>query len=218
MATINSTTYAAQITDPPTIVNASERRGSVRYIQFEFTADAAYNAGAFTIGFQGGQIDPDGLDSTSAWGAKIAGKLGMFDLSAAYTSVDDGAVRIANFGTSVKTPLYTQSILDQDTIALDSDTFKITAGMKALGGKFGLSYINSDLGRAALPAVMYGNRGYGTDPLYNGAGTYEEIDFTYKTTIGENTTLFAAYVYQNDDRDLVDDQQDFLRFWARYNF
>ncbi len=182
--------------------------------------DATYNADAFSVAVQGGNIDPDGLEDTTAYGFKIAGSLGMFDLAAAYTSVDDGTVRVVNLGTDVKTPLYTQSILDQDVIAKDADTFKIDASMKALGGKFGLSYINADLGTSALPAVMYANRGYDLldpDNGYDGAGTYEEIDFTYKTTIGENTTLFAAYVYQNDDRD-VNDQQDFVRFWARYNF
>ncbi len=115
---------------------------------------------------------------------------------------------MANFGTSVKTPLYTQSILDQDVIAKDSDTFKIAAGMKALGGKFGLSYINADLGDEALGAVLYssGNlKSSKTDALGNTqpylSGTYQEIDFTYKTKVfNDSTTLFAAYVNQNDDR------------------
>jgi hypothetical protein len=147
----------------------------------------------------------------------------MFDLSAAYTSVDDGAVQMSNFGTSVKTPLYTQSILDQDVIARDADTFKIAGSMKALGGTFGLAYINADLGSCALGAVMYSPGDLiSSDPSPTGlqpnmAGTYEEIDFTYKTTVGENTTVFAGYVYQNDDR-YNDEQQDFVRFWARYNF
>ncbi len=191
--------------------------------------DAAYKADLFTLGVQGGQISPDSidglpLDDTTAYGFKIAGNLGMFDLSAAYTSVDDGFARAANLGTDVKTPLYTQSILDQDVIAKDADTFKLSAGMKALGGKFGLSYINADLGATALGAVMYSPADLissRTDVLDqtqpNAAGTYEEIDFTYKTTVGENTTLFAAYVYQNDDR-YNNEQQDFVRFWARYNF
>ncbi|MEA2048415.1 MAG: hypothetical protein U9O64_08235 [Campylobacterota bacterium] len=177
--------------------------------------DATYKADMFTVAVQGGQISPDGLDDTTGFGAKIAGNLGMFDLSAAYTSVDDGAVRMANFGTSVKTPLYTQSILDQDVIALDADTFKIAAGMKALGGKFGLAYINADLGNAAMPAVMYPG-------IVSGAGTYDEIDFTFKTkTLIEDTTVFAGYVYQNDDRyagTAVPEQQNFVRVWARYNF
>ena len=174
--------------------------------------DATYAADMFTAGVQGGQISPDGLDDTTAWGVKLAGNLGMFDLFAAYTSVDDGAVKIANFGTSVKTPLYTQSILDQDTIALDSDTYKLAVGMKALGGKFGLAYINSDLGAAAPAAVMYPGSG-------SGAGTYQEIDFSYKAKVGENTTVFAAYVAQSDDRVIIgDEDQNFIRLWAKYNF
>ena len=174
--------------------------------------DATYAADAFTVGIQGGQVDPDGLSSTSAFGAKIAGNLGMFSLLAAYSSVDDGAVPIVNLGTDVKTPLYTQSILDQDTISLDADTFKLAAGMKALGGKFGLAYMNADLGNGSRGAVMYS----GADRV-NASGTYEEIDFTYKTKVGENTTLFAGYVFQSDDR-YNDEDQNFVRFWARYNF
>ncbi len=49
--------------------------------------DATYAADMFTIGVQGGNINPDEIpalapmDDTTAWGAKISGKLGMFDLS-----------------------------------------------------------------------------------------------------------------------------------------
>ena len=57
------------------------------------------------------QIHPDSLDDTTAFGAIIAGNLGMFNLIAAYSSVDDSAVPIANCGTGVKTPLYTQMVL-----------------------------------------------------------------------------------------------------------
>jgi hypothetical protein len=181
--------------------------------------DAKYAADMFTVGVQGGTIDPDGLDKTTGWGAMVSGKLSMFDLSAAYTSVDDGSVRMANFGTSVKTPLYTQSILDQDVIALDADTFKLSAGMAALGGNFGLSYINADLGSEAMGAVMYSGANLNAKGLAGDmSGTYEEIDFTYKTKVfNDSTTLFAAYVNQNDDR-YDNDNQNFLRFWARYNF
>jgi len=178
--------------------------------------DAAYAAESFGVAIQGGQISPDGaiLDDTTAFGAKITGNFGMFDLLAAYSSVDNPsvgklAVPIHNLGTGVKTPLYTQSIANQNSIKMDSDTFKIAAGMKALGGKFGLAYMNSDLGNAALPSTF-------TATGTGGAGTYDEVDFTYKTKVGENTTLFAAYVYQDDDRAV--DSNNFVRFWARYNF
>ena len=132
----------------------------------------------------------------------------MFDASLAYSTVDDGTVDAVNFGTGVKSPLYTQAILNQNTIRRDSDTFKVTLGAKALGGKFTGVYINSDLGDTANASV-FGNKG--------GAGTYQETELIYKTKIGQNTTLFAAYINQNDDRQ-ADDSQNFFRVWGRYNF
>ena len=182
--------------------------------------DAKYDAGSFTVAIQGGQVSPDGLKDTTAFGAKVAGNFGMFGLSAAYSSVNDGALTISNIGTrGVKTPLYTQSILDQNAIKKDADAFKIAATMKALGGKFGLAYINADMGKSSLGGTFFGGLN-GLDAAAaagNTSGTYEEIDVTYKTKISENTTLFAAYVNQSDDR-FVDKSQNFVRFWARYNF
>ncbi len=173
-----------------------------------FWVDGTYKADSFTVGIQGGQVDPDTLQSTSAFGAKIAGNLGMFDLSAAYSSVDDGTLPIHNLGTGVKTPLYTQAVLNQNTIKLDSDTWKIAANVKGLGGKWTAYYINSDLGDKALGSVFgIGNAG---------AGTYAETALMYKAKVTENTTFFGAYVYQDDDRNV--DTQNFVRFWARYNF
>ncbi len=87
--------------------------------------------------------------------------------------------------------------------------------MKALGGGFGLHYIYSDLGTAARSSV-FNNGNTAVGKTANGSGEYTEIDATYKTKVGENTTLFAGYVYADDDR-LVD-SQNFVRFWARYNF
>jgi hypothetical protein len=171
--------------------------------------DATYKGSAFTVAVQGGQVSPDGLDETTAVGAKIAGNIGIIGLSAAYSSVDDGAVAIHNLGTGVKTPLYTQAVLNQNTIKLDSDTIKVAASVKALGGKLTAYYINSDLGDAAYGSV------FGTKD--GGAGTYNEAALMYKAKITENTTIFAAYVNQVDDRQ-ADDTQNFVRFWARYNF
>jgi hypothetical protein len=171
--------------------------------------DATYKSESFVIGVQGGQVAPDGLDETTAVGAKIAGNFGMFGVSAAYSSVDDGAVAIHNLGTGVKSPLYTQAVLNQNTIKMDSDTIKVAATAKALGGKFTAYYINSDLGDAAYGSV-FGSKN-------DGAGTYNEAALMYKAKVSENTTIFAAYVAQNDDRQ-VDEAQNFVRFWARYNF
>jgi len=197
--------FAANMTSDAGILNGGDTQ--------LWWLDGTYKTDSFTIGLQGGQVMPDGVDDSTAFGAKIAGNLGMFGLALAYSSVDDGVVPVYNMGTNVKTPLYTQSILNQNTISLDSDTIKASATMKALGGGFGLHYIYSDLGAAARASVF--NNGNATVAA-GGEGEYTEIDATYKTKVGENTTLFAGYVYQDDDR-LVD-SQNFVRFWARYNF
>ena len=190
--------------------------------------DIAYAGESFGAAVQGGQVSPDGrgLDNTTAWGAKITGNLSMFSLLAAYSSVDDGTVNIENLGTNVKTPLYTQAIANQNVIKRDSNSLKLAAGMKALGGKFGLAYMYSDLDDTALASTFTvgGPRG--------GSGSYSEVDVSYKTKVGEDLTLFAAYVYQQDKRDILVDPatltpipfskksetQNFVRFWARYNF
>jgi len=170
--------------------------------------DAQFAMGNYSIGLQGGQISPDTLKDTTAFGAKVAATFGMFDASLAYSTVDDGTVDIVNFGTGVKSPLYTQAILNQNTLRRDADTFKVALGAKALGGKFTGVYINSDLGDTAHASV-FGNK--------EGAGTYQEIELIYKTKITKNTTLFTAYINQNDDRQ-DDDSQNFFRIWGKYNF
>jgi len=174
--------------------------------------DAKFKISDFTIALQGGQIGGDAVpDDTTAYGAKIGGNFGMFDASVAYSSVDDGTLNIANIaGSGVKTPLYTQAILNQNTIKRDSDAIKVALGAKALGGRFGTYYINSDLGKTALAST------FGTGAT--GAGTYQEIALTYKANVTDNATVFAAFINQNDDRQGADDAQNFFRVWGRYNF
>jgi len=174
-----------------------------------FWGDATYKADAFTVGVQGGQVSPNELSSTSAFGAKVAGNLGMFGLSAAYSSVSDGDLAVQNYGTGVKTPLYTQAVLNQNTIKQDADTWKIAANVKGLGGKWTAYYLSADMGAKAQSSV------FGTGN--NGAGTYDEAALMYKAKVTETVTFFGAYVNQNDDRQ-VDESQNFMRFWARYNF
>jgi len=163
--------------------------------------DATYKADAFTVGLQGGTIDPDGLESTPAWGAKIAGNLGMFSLMAAYTSVDeDGVVGITNLGTGIKSPLYTQMVLNnvgQHHAAPGSDFVKVGGTAKGLGGTF--------------------KAFYGAGENSNTNQDYTEFDLMYVTKVTENTKLFAAYVYTDQDIALKD-SSNFVRFWARYTF
>jgi len=171
--------------------------------------DAKYAFSDYVIAGQlGSWMDDDFADDSFAWGLKAAGNFDMFSASLAYTSVDDGGMQgltTTNVG-GVKTPLYTQLILNQAFISYDSDTFVARAGLKALGGKFGAAYNYSDLG----------------DSRRLGSGEYNEFDLTYKTKVfNGSTTLFAGYIYQDksfDDVAISDFDQNVIRFWGRYNF
>ena len=163
--------------------------------------DAKFALSSFNIGLQGGTVMSDGFtlgdEDTLAYGAKIGGNFGMFDATLAYSGVDNGQTGIFNVG-GVKTPLYTQMILNQGAIRSDNDTIVVKAGMKALGGKFGAAfdYTTSD-----------------------NAEDYTEFDLTYKTKIfSDSTTVFAGYVYTQQDGVNADDAQNLIRVWGRYNF
>jgi hypothetical protein len=174
--------------------------------------DAAFKIGSFNAALQGGIIESSAFtNDTTAYGAKIGGTFGDIDASLAFSSVNDGDLGVKELGAKVKTPLYTQMILNQDAIYKDSDTVVARASMKALGGKIALEYDYSDLGSTATKST------FGT---LGGAGTYQEADLIYTTNITKDLSVFAAYVYQHDDRVVApaDNSQNFIRAWARYNF
>ena len=173
--------------------------------------DAKYNAGSFNVAVQGGQIDPDGLgDTTAAYGAKIGAKFGMFTAMAAYTSVDDGLVGITNFGTGIKSPLYTQMVLNnvgQYHAAPGSDFLKVGATAKVLGGTVKACY------------------GAGTNDSDASKGDYTEFDLMYVTKLTKNLKVFGAYVYTDDSAYTEatatggrPSANNFVRVWARYSF
>lgn len=146
------------------------------------------------IGLQGGQIMPkNGLTDTKAFGAKVFGKVDTINLSCAYSSVNNGAIAVENVGTRVKTPLYTQMLLNQDYIKKDSDTWNIQASMP-----IGISNVSATYGMSDI-----------------GANEYNELDLIYKTK-AFGTDLFAAYIMQDDSKKT--DRNNIVRLWARYNF
>jgi hypothetical protein len=179
-----------------------------------FWGDATYtNPDTYGLiaGIQGGNVDTgNDMDSTTAWGAKIGAKINMFSLLAAYSSVDDGATGVFNVG-GVKTPLYTQMILNQNHIATNADTVLLKGVVKALGGKFIAQYGMTT--EHDYPYLVDENG----DVVATGDVDYNEFDFIYKTKVwNDSTTLLAAYV--NQDWDMKDDSNNVIRFWARYNF
>ena len=174
-----------------------------------FWLDAKVKISKAKLEMQAGTIGGSGLEDTTGFGVKFSGKLGSFDTSFAYSSADDGSLNIANLaGGGVKSPFYTQGVLNQNAIKRDSDSFKITAATKALGGKVVFAYMSSDMGATALPSV------FGTGD--GGEGTYSEIELIYKRSLSENTKMFTALINQNDDRQ-ADKGQNFFRIWLRYS-
>lgn len=171
--------------------------------------EAAYAKEAFPISFavHGGQISVgNDLEDTTAYGAKLEGKFGMFGLKAAYSSVDEGFTGVFNVG-GVKTPLYTQMIFNQAFIASNADTFLVSATADALGGKFIAEY----------SATTMNDRVIDQEAGLVGDVDYAEFDFIYKTKVwNDSTTLFAAYIWQ--DHDAYEDANNAIRVWARYNF
>ncbi len=173
--------------------------------------DGTFKGSVITLGLQGGEIGGGAVpENNTGLGAKIAGKIGPVNASLAYSSTGDGSLNIANLaGAGVKSPLYTQGVLNQNAIKRDADSFKLTLAMKGLGGTFVLALMNSDLGETALPSVF----GMGV----GGAGTYNEYELIYKRGIGKHTKMFTAFIHQNDDRQ-PKTGQNFFRIWFRYGF
>ncbi|SFV68681.1 hypothetical protein MNB_SV-13-678 [hydrothermal vent metagenome] len=173
--------------------------------------DAKYNGGAFNLAVQGGQIDPGSLgQATTAMGAKVGAKFGDFTAMAAYSSVDkDGMVSMTNFA-GVKSPLYTQMVLNNVGHYHDapgSEFVKVGATAKSLGGTVKAFY------------------GAGTNDSDATKGDYSQLDLMYVTKLSENVKFFAAYVYTDDSAYTAatttssrPSANNFLRFWARYNF
>ncbi len=152
---------------------------------------------AFDIGAQYGSIMPkgslDALDDSSGFGVKIGTKIGMFNVMAAYTSMDDkGTIALANTATmnmsdgtgatgGKKTKLYTANIYTDGTaVAIPgSDAWKVKAAAKVAGiGKFIAQYnscTNDD-----------------NNPMHN----VDELDLIYATKVAG---INAKFIYMMRD-------------------
>lgn len=176
------------------------------------------------IGLQGGMISPDGskvglsaaVADTMAMGARVSiAPLDGLRVCLAYTSVDgdDNKLNVAmkNTGTTIKTPLYTQMILNQDAIALDADTFMVKA-----------AYNTGDYGTII---AQYAGSSAGKSNIMGSEKDYAEFDVIYKIKAG-GVQYFASYMNRNVDaggkmgvQAAADAESDnVVRAWARYNF
>jgi len=163
--------------------------------------DAKFAAAGLNVGLQGGSVMSDAFaDNGTAFGAKVGGNFGNFGASLAYSSVDEKGAGVFNVG-GVKTPLYTQMILNQGVIKFDADYIKAGVTAKALGGKFIANYGY---------AVSNDTAGADNNPA--------ELDLIYKTKVfNGSTTLLAAYLMIDPDV-AGKDNMNVIRVWGRYNF
>jgi len=162
-------------------------------------ADVQVDAGIpVKFGLQGGMIMPDigNMDDTQAAGVKVNGKAGPVALQLAYSKVGGAPIALKNVGTGVKTPLYTQMILNQNHISRSADTV-VLKGVMPVG-----------------PGKVIAQYGATTDNQKDGSD-YNELDVIYKfKALG--TTMLAAYVMA--DHDEAKDPTNIIRVWTRYNF
>jgi hypothetical protein len=176
------------------------------------------------VGLQGGVVGSENgaVADTTAMGAKISlAPADAVTVGLAYTSVDGDEnkanIAIKNFGTGVKTPLYTQMIYNQDAIALDADTIVAQA-----------AYNTGDYGTISL---AYGMTTSGKANLQGENSDYNELDLVYKIQAA-GVQYFVAYLNRSIDKDSTTGMQhgavgsdginaeteNRVRVWARYNF
>jgi hypothetical protein len=160
------------------------------------------------FGVQGGTIIPEAssLKDTSAFGVKVGlAPIENLTLCAAFTSVDDGSVEVRNTG-GVKTPLYTQMILNQGSIAGDNNTFMLKA-----------AYNTGNFGTVILQGTQTSDE---STNKTNVTSDLTDIELVYKVQAGA-VDFLAAYINQSWDKanaaTTVDGQQA-VRVVARYNF
>ncbi|EQB39563.1 hypothetical protein M947_06110 [Sulfurimonas hongkongensis] len=164
------------------------------------------------LGLQGGTIMTDSslLEDTTAFGVKVGiAPVEALTLCAAFTTVDGDdskpAVAIKNFGTGIKSPLYTQMTYNQDAISLDADTFLLKA-----------AYNTGDYGTVIAQGTM---TSAGKANLMGADNDYNEFDLIYKVKAA-GVQYFAGYIYRDfDKKNAINmDTEHRVRLWGRYNF
>jgi len=159
-----------------------------------------------SVGIQGGQIAVDlatmpAAEDTTAFGVKVGlAPVEALNIGLAFTSVDDGTVAIKNFGTGIKSPLYTQMVANQDAISLDGDTMMASAAYS-----FGAA--GTVTARGTLTSAGAGN--------INGENDFRDLELLYTLNAG-GVSYLAAFV--NTELDDGSDAVNIVRLWARLNF
>ena len=156
------------------------------------------------FGIQGGQICPEigAAKDTKSFGLQAGIKpVAALTLTGAYTFVNNGTVGVRNTG-GIKTPLYTQTILNQASLYSDNETYLLKAAysLGSAGTIIAQGTMTEDGRDIAIPKDM------------------TDLELIYKVQAG-GVDFLAAYVNQSwDDAPAAFDSQDLIRLVARYNF
>jgi len=172
--------------------------------------DVQSNLGMFSVGLQGGVVQGDDIEDTKSYGLKLGASYAYsnfysggptratFNLSGAYTSVNDSSAGVFNVGGQQST-LYTQMIHNESAIANNSTAWKVDANVALLGGTFGVAYGASDKDDSASEV---------------GKDGFTELDIYYTADVG-SVNLLAGYVLNTEDNT---DDVNIVRVVARYKF
>ena len=153
-----------------------------------------------SVGLQGGQISADIVDTTTAFGVKVGlAPVEALNIGLAYTSVDDGAVSITNFGTGIKSPLYTQMVANQAAIAKDANTILASA-----------AYSFGDAGTLTARGTLTSAGTANANPDKD----FRDLELLYTVKAGGVSYLAAFLNTEVEDQDAV----NIVRIWARLNF
>lgn len=117
-------------------------------------------------------------------------------MAKSYSHVNDGDVELRNFGTGVKTPLYTQMIGNQNFTSSDCDSVALKTVTKLSTGKLIASYDNTKDNSSAN-------------------NNYQELDVVYKFK-AYDMNMLVAYIGQKTDNPTFggENKANNLRFWT----
>jgi len=157
----------------------------------------------------------DGLgdaDATTAFAAKVCGKFDALSAYAAFSSVSEGNLPIANTATNFKkTKLPTASIFSDGMYAAQPDTTSMKIGASyafTKATKLALSYGSYSVGENKGYASVWGAAGNDTDTT--------EIDVVVATKVDE-INLKAMYINQAN-YNAAEDDRSIIRVVAGINF
>jgi hypothetical protein len=170
-------------------------------------ADATAKVGPVAATLQYGYMNPkSGADETSALALKVAGKFGGVKLMAAYSSVGDGTLAVANTATGFKkTKLATAGIYADGSVVAqpDTDTWKIKAATKVAGFGLMAQYVSADRGN--------------NNVVGGATGDDAEFDFVVSKKVAD---INVKAIYINRDFEIAQGaaEADHVRIIASYSF